>query len=260
MRQRVYRPFSALAAWSTLAVLGCGTLWGPDYPRLPPAADGEIPDSVLALYREDAARLTARLLPDVTTPTGRQVELPADLVEQLYTALVAVHNAAALPARDTVVEVYRIHTLHRPATHMLLVHLDSTAWWAAAWRRGERLTGYDPIDGLLLQYDLSLTAYYQWSWGDAGELQSSAPLNIAALAIPFRGIAGVRDAEPDEGVGDGNDITAAASGAAWQLTYSLGCGDCPSGCIARRYWGFQIDRVGGVTYQGSWGNPPAAAR
>ncbi len=39
------------------------------------------------------------------------------------------------------------------------------------------------------------------------------------------------------------------------LTYRVGWGDCPSGCLAFRWWQFRVDGTGTVTYLGAGGPP-----
>ncbi len=54
-------------------------------------------------YREDAARLALR---DLLGREYGEVGIPSDAVQPYYDALVLVHNATGLPARDSVTDVY----------------------------------------------------------------------------------------------------------------------------------------------------------
>src|SRR5947207_492604 len=82
------------------------------------------------------------------------------------------------------------------------------------------------------------------------------PINIIALAQLFSGISGVRFAEPNGVVGDGNDITGSVEDSRVLLDYSVGYGDCPSGCIGRRFYHFAVHDDGTVDYLGATGSPP----
>jgi hypothetical protein len=82
------------------------------------------------------------------------------------------------------------------------------------------------------------------------------PVNIGALAARFRGIVGVRFAQPNNMFGDGNDIEGSIEGSRVRLDYSVGSGDCPAGCINRRFYRFAVQSDGTVEYLGASGNAP----
>ncbi len=241
-----------------LGAVGCEALGGPDSPTVQRPDDTAIPDSVRALYREDAGRLALRHLQELQSPTPDQIELPAELVQSLYDALVWVHNSTELAARDSVVTLYRIHTFPRPDVMRLAVAVSHAADWGAAWKRGERLTGNPEVDTLLLRWDLTLGRYYVLSSldFDLATLLASRPLNLFPLSDLFKPIHGVWDAYPEGWGGDGNDITAKPDADAWVLDYSVGYGDCPAGCLSHRFWTFRVARDGTVQFLGARGSPP----
>jgi len=41
-------------------------------------------------------------------------------------------------------------------------------------------------------------------------------------------------------IGDGNNITLTRNADSAIITFSIGSGDCPSGCIYHRYWEFRV--------------------
>ena len=227
----------------------------PDFPIVVKADDTNVPDSLRKLYREDAARLALRKVNEKGETDS--VELPHALVQTLYNVFIHVYNLTNLTARDSVVTIYGIHAFLYPETHSLLVAVDSTKDWVQAWRRGERFTGNEAIDKMLRDYELLLGEYYTWPQSHhLAVLWANKPLNIAALAKRFRGIDGVIYAEPNGTCCDGNDIKANAKSFFWELNYSVGYGDCPNGCIARRVWTFNVFQNGMVQYGGSSGAPP----
>src|SRR5712672_1921853 len=73
--------------------------------------DSRVPAELRAVYLEDANRLALR---DLLANGFSEVRIPQEPVQPYYKALVLVYNAIALPARDTVVDVYRIHTIGPP--------------------------------------------------------------------------------------------------------------------------------------------------
>ena len=201
--------------------------------------DSLVPDSLKMLYQEDAARLALRAL----GAGYAQVVIPADLRQTYYDALIHVYNATALPTRDSVVLLYRIHTWPSPEVRRLLLQVDTTVAWVQALRAGVVPTGNATVDSLMTQYGLSRSS----SMFDLIVLRAAEPLNVGALAAAFGGIAGVRVAEADGWIGGGDDLRAAALGDALLLTYDHGSGDCPAGCINHQTWVLRVDPDGRVT-------------
>ncbi len=215
--------------------------------------DSRVPAELRAAYLEDANRLALR---DLLANGFSEVPIPQDAVQPYYNALVLVYNATALPARDTVVNVYGIHA-RGPATRSLLLQLLGTETWVERLARREIPTGEPAVDTLLARYSLSVGTVYTLHDGDVLiTLGPPEPLNITALAGLFRGISGVRFAEPNNLIGAGNDIGGLIDGSRVLLDYSVGYGDCPSGCIARRFYHFAVRDDGTVEYLGASGSPP----
>ena len=202
-----------------------------------------LPPDEAAAYREDAAQLALRYQLDVARDSST-VELPEDLVESLYAALV---RARASAAGDSVAG---IHTFPFRSTHEVIVGAVPGAGWTAGWREGRALTGYEPVDALVRRYELSLDAFHDFPWGDTAVLRSETPLNTVALGRRFGAAPEVRYGEPNGYLGDGNDIRAERLDGAWRLAFSVGWGDCPAGCIYRRTWTFVVGDGGEVEYLG----------
>ena len=206
-------------------------LWGCD------AAGPTSPDPSLitpeeeAAYAEDAAVLAFRH--QLAAGDSQSVELPQSLVADLADVLVRVRTSE----HGGLIEGIRARADRSPVR--LLVGVESEAGWAAAWRAGDVATGDEAIDGLVETYGLSLERYSEAL--DWGVLVAPRPLNTVALGRRFEAVAGVRYAEPDGLVGDGDDVELGGDGGGgWVLVFSRGSGDCPSGCIDRTYWTFRV--------------------
>jgi hypothetical protein len=249
------------AAAAALVLGGCAELFAPGdgahVPNLPPAAVQLTPAQQLVL-EEDAVRLALRHLAATNTPALQEVEPPAALVGSLFNALAAVHGLTH-PARDTVVNVYRIRTFPNPPVWEIMVRVEPGAPWTAAWRGKQALTGYAPVDELVNRWDLTIREYYYWSIGEVAVLRAGRPLNMQALAARFAALNGVVWAEPNGFGGDGNDIRARVQDGGWRLDYSVGYGDCPAGCTSRHTWSFHVGSGGAVSYLGSAGSGPPPA-
>ncbi|MGH7673364.1 MAG: hypothetical protein ACREMC_10750 [Gemmatimonadales bacterium] len=240
-----------------LLLAGCDRFTGPDALLVAHGDDSLVPEALREAYREDAGRLALRYLIESDHPARNDVRWPKELAASLYHALIHVYNAVDLAERDTVVERYPIHSFGLPAVRELLVIVEPNAPWLDAWRRGESTTGNVEVDRLLSQYDLKLAQFYDLSFDwDMAVLRGSEPLNVAALAPHFDRIEGVRYAEPNQEVGGQPDIQARLGTGYWRLDYSWGWGDCPSGCISRHHWTFNVHADGRVEFVESVGPPP----
>lgn len=222
--------------------------------QLVPANDSSVPDSIKILIREDAARIALRDVHSDLESKQSLVTLPQELVDFYYHGLVHVYNASSLAARDSVFNIYKIHTFRNPETHSIIVAVDSTKSWVQKWRMGQRLTENSQIDALMINYDLQLVNYYNWSFLHAAVLESVKPINIYALGKKFQSIDGVIFAEENRTVGDGDDINASIETEFLSIEFSRGWGDCPAGCISRHFWLFHVKFNGNVNFVSSYGD------
>lgn len=238
---------------------GCGLL-GEDPvstvspPEMSQVDDSEVPDSLRALYREDAAELTLRLVHESVDPREQSVTLPPDWIESFYHALISVYEARDQAGEDAGL-IATIHTGPNFRLHEIIASVDSSADWVQAWRRGDVPTGNPEIDRLIDTYNLRLRSVSPNLPGDVVVIRSETPLNTSALIEEFEGITGVVYAEPNGAIGGGNDIQAEVTADYIELTYSLGWGDCPAGCISRALWTFRVSPNGRVEYRGRTGDP-----
>src|SRR5438093_11020388 len=115
--------------------------------------DSRVPAELRAAYLEDANRLALR---DLLANGFSEVPIPQDAVQPYYNALVLVYNATALPARDTVVDVYRIHTFPSPTTRSLMLELRASDAWVQALARREIPPGDPTVEHPLSRYALSV--------------------------------------------------------------------------------------------------------
>ncbi|MCI0565118.1 MAG: hypothetical protein MN733_42165, partial [Nitrososphaera sp.] len=208
--------------------------------QLPPPDESGIPDSVKNAYWQDAAQLALRDVYNDEESKKSLIEIPDELIQLYYDGLLHIYQATSIPERDSVAQIFKIHAFPSPELYSLLVAVDSTKEWTKAWRNGNRLTGNPQIDELMEQYELELERYYHWPWSHTAVLLSPKPLNILALAQPFATIDGVGYAEPNGRCYDGNDITASVEPGFVTYLFSVGYGDCPAGCISRRFWEFTV--------------------
>ena len=200
-------------------------------------------DSIRQTYLEDAERMTIRKMYRQNLVYIDSIKIPQSHSDSILNALIAVYNATTLPARDTVVNMFSIHTFTNPITRNISIAADSTLPWMQQLETGNIPTGNEFIDSLISEYSLSIQSYDYFSnafpWHTV-VLTSVNNLNLPPLATKFAEIDGVYFSQPDSYYGDGNDISDSIYTDHIELIYSYGWGDCPSGCKARRFWKFNV--------------------
>jgi hypothetical protein len=215
------------------------------------------PDSVIKKYKKDADGLSVnRVIFKITSPYTDSVVIDPSLKASYLKALLAVYNATALPARDTVVSFLKIHRF-LDQLNQLYIQADTNYFWMQNLRNNIIPTGKSSLDSLMTKYYLQKTGYISY-----GNLFSYAMVvfktdtnyNMFALANNFNNLLSA-NSSPDFLSGDGSTITDSINPNFIQLTYKYGWGDCMAGCINKRYWKFRIYNDCSVEYLGSYGTP-----
>jgi hypothetical protein len=219
------------------------------------ADDSNLSDSLKQSYKTDAARLALREIHNDSLLRLSLIEIPDSEIENYYNGIIHIHNQNNIPARDSVFDIYNLHTFLNPEMKSFIVAVDSNANWTQAWRIGNPMTGISQIDLLMTKYDIQVTGYYYWPYYHAAVLQTNEHVNLLALCSLFSNIQGIYFSEPNGWGGDGNDVDAIKNDELINFKFSLGWGDCPSGCISHHYWDFNVYFNGTVEYLGSYGNP-----
>ncbi|MEM8947555.1 MAG: hypothetical protein AAGD11_20445 [Planctomycetota bacterium] len=152
--------------------------------------------------------------------------LPSEaLAEQIQGDLAVIRNT--YPAFADI----RVRPYWMPGE--LLVGLQPTAF--AQYENGT-FTGFDPLFASLGVPDIQAYSFQPTLVLDFGRVYHGE-----RLAELFDNIDGVRYAEPNYLIGDGDDIVA---GPNRTYTLSRGSGDCPAGCISRQSWDFTVTSDG----------------
>ena len=214
-------------------------------------------DSVLEQYREDADRLALRKIYRQNLTYRDSIVIPAIHSDTVLNALIAVYNAISLPARDTVVSMFNLHSFNNPMTNYIEVDADSNSLWMQQLKIGNIPTGSIYIDSLLSLYHLSVSEYFEFNHSFDWQqviLKSDNNYNLPPLTSLFLADSDVVYSYPYNWFGDGNNIWDSIYTDHVELTYSLGWGDCPMGCTKRRFWYFNVYFDCSVEYVGSYGS------
>ncbi len=207
-----------------------------------------LPADDSAAYRRDAESLAITQL-QVGSPSSQRADVPPELVDQIYDVLASIYSARALPARDSVVSLFKIHA--PPVARAISIGLDTTRAWTHAWQSGALHTGNAAVDALVARYGLRLGTYY--ASGPTVLLEPTSLTNVVPVAAAFARLDGVRYADPDAFLFNGGGIALRRTVFGWDVEFSYGAGDCPSGCLLHHHWSFAVER-GRVVFKGSDGD------
>lgn len=218
-----------------------------------PADDQHLSEEQRERYRQDAEKLAVRYIND---RDSTQTAIPENLVALLYNGLVHVVNSDH-PKADEATEEYEVHARAPASPREILVFADTTAPWVDAWRAGETETGNRQIDKLVNEFNLDLVDYSELSnvlSTSMATLRSNRAINVFAVGRLFEELNDVESAGPDHYT-DGSDISVLFFDDHLRYSFEFGFGDCPSGCINRHIWHFNVHEDGTVEFDGEKGDP-----
>ena len=223
-------------------------------PQKPEQKELEIPSELKAAFNEDAHRLALREF-NSKTQLENSAELPKDRVKYYMDLLVRCwqkwNSDPEIPNLD------HIHTLPRPNMQTLQLVLTKDSPYKDNWSQRRTMTGNLYLNQLLSQYQMSIKEYRESSIGPMVRMTSKRFINTPELAMLLGKIEGIKIAETAGFAGDGNDITYGPDGKnAVSIRFSIGAGDCPSGCIHRKYYVFYVNQDQSLQYMGTRGEIP----
>lgn len=207
-------------------------------------------------YIDDADQLTLQKIYSKNLIYKDSVRIPTSHSDTILRALLAVHNAYLLPARDTVVTMLNIHALEWYTLNSLYVEADSNMNWMKNLARSTFPSGHNSLDSILLYYDFSFYSHMHfYRTTDIADFNTTKNLNIKKLASLVDSLPQILHAAPNGYfLNRENNISSRIDSNYVELIYSHGWGDCPAGCIYRRYWKFKVYYNCDVEYVGSYGD------
>jgi hypothetical protein len=238
-----------------VALLGFAACKGTKEQQQKPTANRTLPSELATLYREDAARLAVREF-NTTTQTGERIaDIPEERVNYYFELLSKVYWMCH--DNDTIPDLSGIHTRETPNLRQVHVVLEKDSPFKENWSKGITLTNNLYLNQLIAKYKLMIKNYRETTIGPSLTFESPMAINTRELAFLIKNFETIRTSEAGGSAGDGNDITwGTDSKNAMALRYSIGAGDCPSGCTQRKFWIFYVMPDGSINYMGTRGTIP----
>ncbi len=220
-------------------------------------------DTIAYKYKKDADRLALRRTFHVNTTFTDSVNVDKLLSNLYLKALIAVYNATALPARDTVIKMCNIHSVADPDMNEFYISADSNLAWMQNLRNNVSPINNTLLDNVINKYALSKKQYSAWNFTPYHTIvfKTDSNLNMLALSDLTSTVQGVYSVGPNAIPWDGPDIRDSLNPNFTQLVYSYGWSDCAVGCIYRTFWEFKVYNNCSVEYLGTYGDalPPGVS-
>ncbi len=214
----------------------------------------QVPAELAAKYKEDAHRLAAREYNTTSRNNQPETNLPQERVDFFYDLLTKIYLMAEKDPE--IPSIQDIHTFPNPPLHRVMVVLEKDADFSENWIKGQRMTSNLYLNQVMSQNSLRVSDFRESGMGTMGIVSSPKFVNTKDLAYILQNIDGIKIAEPDAIAGDGDNIEWGSEGKNHMaLKFSKGAGDCPSGCIHRKYWVFYVQE-GNISYMGTRGELP----
>lgn len=199
--------------------------------------DSNIDDSLKILFLNDAARMSIiQMNEDLTLQN--EILIPDTILLKYYGALIAVYNSD----EEHTSEVKDIHDYRSHGVKRFLWSIDLSAPWMENWKNDNMFTGIEKLDNIITTYDIEILEIYTHSSGYLVSYTTGEYVNNKKFPSLFNNIEYIIHSEINLVIGDGDWITASEIGFFIILTYSVGRGDCPSGCDYRHYWEFLVNK------------------
>lgn len=192
-------------------------------------------------YLNDAKILALReIYSDSTSSNADSVEIPSSLTNKYLGVLSQVYSLDN-QVNDSIFNIYDIHVFPNVPYMEIEMIGDTNYTWIKNYMLDSVVSGHPQFDSIVKKYDFKLQSYTHLSLGLSMRITTSRYLNLEPLVDSLNAIEGLELVDAMESwAGDGNNIEFSTDSDTMFLDFSIGWGDCPAGCINRKYWHFSI--------------------
>ena len=210
-------------------------------------------DELLDQYALDIKNLALRRMWEVKSPDTALVSIPQHWIDTVAGGLAAICNAGSIPERDSVFNLYCVHDLAPDLIFIrkqIMVFVDTSYSWTDAWQNLITLTGNPQIDNLITLYDLEVTDFTYYSFGNMALLETDSLWNVYALIDSLEMIEGVEFGEPNQMLGTAGKIFYYRTSSERLYSFWFQWNDCFDGCDNAHVWNYKVYDDCSVEYLG----------
>ena len=202
----------------------------------------ELEAFIIENYSYDAKQLYFHeLFQDSTHVNYENPIIDNNEVNKILKIIQAVYNTDS-PERDTVFDIYQIHGYYCYSFNSICLRVNTELTEIQNLADNVIPTGETSLDNILNTYNFdSVKTSYSYPNFPWLTIYTSDEYNMIPIEKEFANIESVLIAEFNRGCGgDGNTITLTRDDNSAIITFSIGRGDCPAGCIYHKYWEFKV--------------------
>lgn len=211
-----------------------------------------VPSALQTNYDGDVKHLAFQRIINQNSPYKDSIEIPQNYQDTIWQGLAAIFNLTSVIERDSVFDNYCIHHFVSNICHFIYVSVDTAYSWTHPWQSLNITTGLTALDNLLAHYNF--TVYSYWSSLNIAKLYTTQNINVTPLCDSIATFAGVNYSEPIPSYGDGDEIIYSKNGNDRFYDFTVGFGDCPSGCTSTHTFKFKVYDDCSVDYLGVFDN------
>jgi hypothetical protein len=192
-------------------------------------------------YTLDAQLLSLKEMLSDTGSLYKDTVIISDSLVMKYVSVVSSVFDLKSVTTDSIFNLHQVHVFPDVPFNTIALKLDTNSSWVKTYLLDSLVSGNEEFDSITEKYDFRLTQIWNLSTSLIAFISSGKVLNVSALESPLKEIEGIKEALPYVFyTGDGNDIEIKSEGERSVINFSVGWGDCPSGCIDRHYWQFSV--------------------
>lgn len=211
-----------------------------------------IPPLLANKYDRDIKQLATNRLFNLQSPDTALVRIPQVYIDTISEGLAAIFNATSISERDSVFNLYCVQNRNGwPGDYVgFIVKVDTSFSWTKSWQNLITITGDPDMDTILTRYNLKITNFYKWSFGNFATLSVDSSWNKFALINTIKTVPGVLSVEQNSVIGAAGKISYNIIGNTRYYDFYFEYMDCMDGCDAFRIWKFKVNPDCSVDYLG----------
>ena len=205
----------------------------------------EIEPYILDNYYIDAKYLYLdEIVHDSTNVNYNNPIIDETEITQILKIIQAVYNSNS-SERDTVFEVYDIHKLHCYSFNSIYLEVLNESPEITNLINHVFPTGNSQLDDILTTYNFDSVKYYSSSVFPLLILHTNNEYNLVPIEQEFSEIESIQIAGSNKDISCtdtdfGDNISLKRNSNSAVITFGIGRGDCPSGCISQKHWEFKV--------------------
>lgn len=202
----------------------------------------ELDTYIIENYSYDAKQLYFHeIFQDSTHVNYKNPIIDNNEVNKILKIIQAVYNSDS-PERDSVFEIFQIHGYYCYRFNSISLKINTELTEIQNLSDNVIPTGETSLDNILNTYNFdsvkTSNSYPDFPWLT---IFTSDEYNMIPIEKEFANIESILIATFNKGcIGDGNTITLTRDVNSAIITFSIGSGDCPAGCIHHKYWEFKV--------------------